>query len=150
MGPELNYGDLSYSMDLVEDSEQLKNDLIEIKEVLDQLLPLKAQYNTLPLPAKIELDLFLVFALNSLQWIKLQINGVDPTKYPVAGELQRVKVAMIKWQQECDRNKRPRLDIPVVQRFIRGGLRIRNAGQPYAVNQPTHDDTDEDYTDEEM
>ncbi|KPJ14000.1 Nuclear nucleic acid-binding protein C1D [Papilio machaon] len=149
MDPEINYGDLSYSIDLVENTEQLKNDLIEIKEVLDQLLPLKAHYNTLSLPVKIELDLFLLFALNSLQWIKLQVNGMDPTRYPVAGELQRVKIAMIKWQQECDRQNRPRLDIPVVRRFIRGGLHIRNVGyQPYTVKKPTNNNTNQDDRDE--
>ncbi|KPI90930.1 Nuclear nucleic acid-binding protein C1D [Papilio xuthus] len=148
MDSDINYGDLSYSIDLVEDSEQLKNDLIEIKDVLDHLLPLKPVYNSLSLPVKIELDLFLLFALNSLQWIKLQVNGVDPRTHPVAGELQRVKIAMIRWHEECDRQNRPRLDIPVVRRFIRGGLQIRNVGhQPYTVKKPTNN-TNQDENDQ--
>lgn len=122
MNLELKYGELSNDEDFVNKCEDLKMNLIEVQKVLDQLLPLKAHYDKMSLPAQIELDLFLVFALNSLHWINLRIQGIDPTTHPVKDELQRIKATMVKWQQVKDRNKRPTLDIEASKRFIRSGL----------------------------
>lgn len=141
---ELDYGDLTYNIDFVDNCEDLKKKLIEVQKILAKLLPLQAQYSKLPRTAKIELDLFILFALNSLQWIKLQIKGVDPSKHPVKAELQSVKAAMMKWQQYCDEKNRPKLDIPAVRRFIKGGLHIRDVQyHPYKVNRQTNDNTNQ-------
>ncbi|CAH2041641.1 unnamed protein product, partial [Iphiclides podalirius] len=122
MNLELQYGELSNDEDFVNKCEDLKMNLIEVQKVLDQLLPLKAQYDKMSLPAQIELDLFLLFALNSLHWINLRIQGVDPTTHPIKDELQRIKATMAKWQQVKDRKKRPTLDIEATKRFVRSGL----------------------------
>ncbi|CAK1582982.1 unnamed protein product [Parnassius mnemosyne] len=122
MNLDLKYGELSKDEDFVNKCENLKMNLIEVQKVLDQLLPLKAQYDKMSLPAQIELDLFLAFALNSLHWINLRIQGVDPTKHPIKEELQRIKATMLKWQEVKDRDKRPIVDIEAAKRFVRSGL----------------------------
>lgn len=119
---DLKYGELSKDADFVNNCENLKQNLIEVQNVLDQLLPLKEHYDKLVLPAQIELDLFLAFALNSLHWINLRIQGVDPMKHPIKDELQRIKAAMVKWQEVKDREKRPTVDIEAAKRFVRSGL----------------------------
>lgn len=132
MNWDLKYGELSKDKDFVNNTENLKESLQEVQQVLDKLLPLKEQYDKLTLPAQIELDLFLAFALNSLQWINLRIQGVDPTKHPIKDELQRIKVVMMKWQEVKDRDKRPTVDIDAAKRFIKSGLYdpYKNSGQP--------------------
>ncbi|XP_061717638.1 nuclear nucleic acid-binding protein C1D-like [Cydia pomonella] len=122
MNWDLEYGELSKDKDFVNNCEDLKQNLIEVQGVLDQLLPLKEHYDKLTLPAQIELDLFLAFTLNSLHWIHLRIQGVDPTKHPIRDELQRIKATMVKWQEIKDRDKRPTVDIEAAKRFVRSGL----------------------------
>lgn len=119
---DLKYGELSKDADFVKNCENLKQNLIEVQKILDELLPLKEHYDKLALPAQIELDLFLAFTLNALQWVNLRIQGVDPTKHPIKDELQRVKATMVKWQEVKDREKRPTVDIEAAKRFVRSGL----------------------------
>lgn len=119
---DLKYGDLSKDKDFVNNCEGLKENLMEVQKVLDQLFPLKEQYDKLSVPAQIELDLFLAFTLNSLHWIHLRIQGIDPTKHQIKDELQKIKFAMLKWQEAKDREKRPTVDLGAAKRFIRSGL----------------------------
>ncbi|XP_038212403.1 nuclear nucleic acid-binding protein C1D-like [Zerene cesonia] len=132
MNWDLKYGELAKDEDFVSKCENLKENLIEVQQVLDKLLPLKAQYDKMPLPAQIELDLFLAFTLNSLHWIQLRIQGIDPSTHPIKHELQRVKAAIQKWQEVQDRDKRPTMDIDAAKRFIKSGLYepYRATGQP--------------------
>ncbi|XP_047997498.1 nuclear nucleic acid-binding protein C1D-like [Leguminivora glycinivorella] len=132
MNWDLEYGELSKDKDFVNNCEDLKQNLIEVQGVLDQLLPLKEHYDKLTLPAQIELDLFLAFTLNSLHWIHLRIQGVDPMKHPIRDELQRIKATMVKWQEVKDRDKRPTVDLEAAKRFVRSGLYdpYRATGQP--------------------
>ncbi|CAH0726724.1 unnamed protein product, partial [Brenthis ino] len=129
---DLKYGELAKDKDYVNKCENLKANLMELQKVLDQLLPLKAHYDKMCLPAQIELDLFLAFTLNSLHWIHLRIQGVDPTKHPIKDELQRIKATMLKWQEVKDRDKRPTVDIEAAKRFVRSGIYdpYRAIGQP--------------------
>ncbi|KAM3958758.1 nuclear nucleic acid-binding protein C1D [Aphomia sociella] len=122
MNWDLSYGELAEDKEFVGKCENLKDNLKELQTVLDQLLPLKQQYDKLTLPAQIELDLFLAFTLNSLHWVHLRIQGEDPTKHPIKDELQRIKAVMLKWQEVKDREKRPTVDIEAAKRFVRSGL----------------------------
>ncbi|KAJ0176260.1 hypothetical protein K1T71_008434 [Dendrolimus kikuchii] len=118
----LDYGDLAKDTDFVNNCENLVKNLKEVQEVLDELLPLKKHYDKMSLPAQIELDLFLAYTLNSLHWISLRIEGVDPTKHPIKNELQRIKMTMLRWQQVKDRDKRPTMDLEAAKRFVKSGL----------------------------
>ncbi|OWR44837.1 nuclear nucleic acid-binding protein C1D-like [Danaus plexippus] len=119
---DLKYGELANDKEYVNKCEDLKENLMDLQKVLDKLLPLKQHYEKMSLPAQIELDLFLAFTLNSLQWVTLRIQGVDPTTHPIKDELLRVKAAMLKWKEVKDRVKRPTVDLQAVKRFIRSGL----------------------------
>lgn len=132
MNWDLKYGELSNDKDFVGNCENLKQNLMEVQEVLDQLLPLKEHYDKLALPAQIELDLFLAFTLTSLHWIHLRIKGSDPTKHPIKDELLRIKQTMVKWQEIKDRDKRPTVNIDAAKRFVRSGLYdpYKGTGQP--------------------
>lgn len=126
------YGELAKDKEFVNKYESLKENLIELQKVLEKLLPLKAQYDKMCLPAQIELDLFLAFTLNSLHWVQLRVEGVDPTTHPIKDELQRIKTVMKKWQEVKDKEKRPTVDLEAAKRFVRSGLYdpYRAIGQP--------------------
>lgn len=132
MNWELDYGELSQDKDLVDAYENVKENLMEVQKVLDKLLPLKAHYDKMSLPAKIEYDLYLVYTLNSLQWIDLRLQGIDPNTTQMKHELQRIKAAMARWQELKDREKRPKVNIEAAKRFIKSGLYdpYRGTGQP--------------------
>lgn len=133
MNLQLEYGELEQNTEFVNICENLKEGFDEIQEVLNKLLPLKAQYDKMCLPAQIELDLFLAFTLNSLHWVNLRLQGMDPTTHPVKDELQRIRAAMSKWQEYKSRDNRPTVNIEAAKRFIRSGLydRYRSAeGEP--------------------
>ncbi|KAJ2951427.1 hypothetical protein O0L34_g13571 [Tuta absoluta] len=132
---DLKYGELSKDTDFVNNCENLKENLMDMQKVLDQLLPLREQYDAMPLPAQIELDLFLAFTLNSLHWVHLRIQGEDPTKHPVKDELKRIKTAMLRWQEVKDREKRPLVNVDVAKRFIRSGLYdpYKNTARPNKI-----------------
>ncbi|XP_072929168.1 nuclear nucleic acid-binding protein C1D [Epargyreus clarus] len=122
MNLQFSYGELEENTDFVNICDNLKEGINEIQEILDKLLPLKAQYNKMSLPAQIELDLFLAFTLNSLQWVNLRVQGMDPTTHPVKDELLRIRAVMSKWQEYKDRDNRPTVNIDAAKRFIRSGL----------------------------
>ncbi|XP_004928164.1 nuclear nucleic acid-binding protein C1D-like [Bombyx mandarina] len=119
---DFKYGELAKDKDFVNNVENLKENLIEVQQVLDKLLPLKKNYDKMSLPAQIELDLFFVYTLNSLHWIHLRTKGIDPTKHPIKDELLRIKATMLKWQEVKDRQKRPTVNVEVAKRLVRNGL----------------------------
>ncbi|XP_050344374.1 nuclear nucleic acid-binding protein C1D-like [Nymphalis io] len=128
----LEYGELAKDKDFVNKYESLKNNLIELEHVLEKLLPLRVHYDKMCLPAQIELDLFLAFTMNSLYWVQLRVQGVDPTTHPIKDELARIKSVMVKWQEVKDKEKRPTVDLEAAKRFVRSGLYdpYRAIGQP--------------------
>lgn len=144
MNWDLKYGDLATDSDFVSKCDNLKEDLIGVQQVLDQLLPLKQQYDKLTLAARIELDLLLAFTLNSLHWVNLRIQGIDPTKHPIKGELQRIKAMMLKWQQVKDKEKRPTVNLPVAKRFVKGGLFDHNKNSTPPNKKTRFDDSDDE------
>lgn len=127
---DLKFGELSSDKDFVEKCVNLKENLIEVQQVLDYCLKIKEHYDKLPIEAQIELDLFMVFSLNSLQWIHLRIQGIDPSKHPINNELDRIKKTMRRWQEIKDREKRPKVDKDAAKRFVRSGLYDPKANGP--------------------
>ncbi|XP_045773586.1 nuclear nucleic acid-binding protein C1D-like [Maniola jurtina] len=124
----LDYGALAQDEEFVNKYESLKGALMEMQEVLDKLLPMREHYEKMTLPDRIEFDLFLAYTMNSLEWVHLRILGVDPTTQPIKDELNRIKIAMMKWQEVKDKSKRPTMDIKAAKRFIQSGLYDRYAG----------------------
>ncbi|CAG9123097.1 hypothetical protein JYU34_013792 [Plutella xylostella] len=122
MNWNIKYGELQSDTDFVGKCENLKENLVELQNTLDQLLKLKQHYDKLDTNAQIELDLFLVYTLNSLQWVHLRIQGIDPTQTRIKGELQRIKKVMMRWQEVKDREKRPKVDTDAAKRFVKSGL----------------------------
>ncbi|KAL0112485.1 hypothetical protein PUN28_012065 [Cardiocondyla obscurior] len=72
---------------------------------------------------KIKYNLLLSYSLNSLFWMHLRAEGVDPTKHQIRSENERLKKAMIRAKQINDKNTlMPRINKDVAKRFVRSGL----------------------------
>ncbi|CAG0891772.1 unnamed protein product [Darwinula stevensoni] len=67
-------------------------------------------------------DLVTLYAINSLFWVYLQLEGCDPREHGIKGELSRIQQAMQRLKETTDKANMPRLDQQAAKRFIRGGL----------------------------
>ncbi|XP_074601309.1 ribosomal RNA processing 47 [Brevipalpus obovatus] len=97
---------------------QLKNACNEFLQNLDHLRE-KAKGN----PAEeAQLDLTLTFTLNSLFWIYLICNGIDPRKHKIKEEITRIKNSMVRLNEIKNPPIKPKVDKEAVGRFVRGAL----------------------------
>jgi exosome complex protein LRP1 len=71
---------------------------------------------------KLELEIFLTYAVNSLYFMYLRVNGDNISTHPVKHELGRIKEAMERQKQISDKSLRPQLDQSAAKRFIKSGL----------------------------
>ncbi|KAM8946572.1 nuclear nucleic acid-binding protein C1D [Pelodytes ibericus] len=69
-----------------------------------------------------KLDLVSAYTLNSLFWIYLTTQGVNPKEHPVKEELERIRSYMNRVKEITDRKKAARLDKGAAQRFIKHAL----------------------------
>lgn len=99
--------------------QDLESLVDEISQTIDQVQSM--DYTQLPNEKKIEADLLVLYAINSLYFINLQINHVDSDFVKV--ELKRIQEAMKKFKQTKDKlTIMPRLDKGASKRFVRNAL----------------------------
>ncbi|CAF4857002.1 unnamed protein product [Pieris macdunnoughi] len=134
----IDYGELASDIAFVTNFEGLKTSLMELQQLLENILPLRAKYDTMPLPSQIDIDLIVTITLNTLFWIQLKLNGMDTSQHPIKYELVRIKMVMEEWQAVKDRDKRPTVDIAAAKRFIKSGLydRYQGAARPDPSGEP--------------
>ncbi|KAJ8360310.1 hypothetical protein SKAU_G00168350 [Synaphobranchus kaupii] len=81
-------------------------------EVLQKLDPLE----------QAKLDLMSAYALNSLFWVYLVTQGINPKDHGIKQELERIRTYMNKVKEITDRKKAARLDRGAASRFVRNAL----------------------------
>ncbi|XP_018422445.1 PREDICTED: nuclear nucleic acid-binding protein C1D [Nanorana parkeri] len=69
-----------------------------------------------------KLDLVSAYTLNSLFWVYLVTQGINPKEHPVKDELERIRSYMNRVKEITDRKKAARLDKGAAQRFIKHAL----------------------------
>ncbi|XP_053947952.1 nuclear nucleic acid-binding protein C1D [Anastrepha ludens] len=105
-------GNFSTALDKI---EQSLNTVVELKD-----------FEELSVQEKVKLDNYLAYAINSLYWMYVKLNGDDPNEHNIKNELSRVRQTLIRDQQIHERNTiRPVLDKAAAGRFIKHGLHIR-------------------------
>lgn len=83
----------------------IKNKLISFRQSvnkIDNIIALATNsniYNELDLKDKINYDLFMSYALNTLYWLYLRSKNHDPSKNDVKNQLARIKEYMVKRDQ---------------------------------------------------
>ncbi|XP_047459240.1 nuclear nucleic acid-binding protein C1D isoform X2 [Mugil cephalus] len=83
-----------------------KNDLLEKLDPLDQA----------------KLDLMSAYTLNSLFWMYLVTQGVNPREHGIKQELERIRTYMNRVKEITDKKKAARLDKGAASRFLRNAL----------------------------
>jgi exosome complex protein LRP1 len=117
-----DFGELSADADF---TSRIKNFHDSVNRIAD-LLQIACEndvYEKLDIDDRIKYDLLLSYSLNSLFWLYLRTQGVDPSKHAVKSEIDRVREYFAKAKQVRDRRTiMPRIDVAAAQRFIRSGL----------------------------
>ncbi|XP_053730636.1 nuclear nucleic acid-binding protein C1D [Synchiropus splendidus] len=83
-----------------------KNDVVEKLDSLDQA----------------KLDLMSAYTLNSLFWMYLVTQGLNPREHGIKQELERIRTYMNRVKEISDKKKAARLDKGAAARFVRGAL----------------------------
>ncbi|XP_078086527.1 nuclear nucleic acid-binding protein C1D [Mustelus asterias] len=86
-----------------------------------------------------KLDLASAYALNSMFWIYLITQGINPKEHGVKQELERIRTYMNKVKELTDRQKASRLDKGVVSRIVRSALwEAKPEGRSKMPSQSSH------------
>nr|XP_057914640.1 nuclear nucleic acid-binding protein C1D [Doryrhamphus excisus]XP_057914641.1 nuclear nucleic acid-binding protein C1D [Doryrhamphus excisus] len=107
--------------------EQLKgfdSSVSAVKTMLDKLMsvPRNDQQQKLDPLDQAKLDLMSVYTLNSLYWMYLVTQGVNPRDHGVKQELERIRKYMNRVKEITDKKKAARLDKGAAGRFLRHAL----------------------------
>ncbi|KAL6487513.1 hypothetical protein MHYP_G00041390 [Metynnis hypsauchen] len=69
-----------------------------------------------------KLDLMSAYTLNSLFWMYLMTQGVNPKEHGIKQELERIRTYMNRLKEITDKKKAARLDKGAASRFVRNAL----------------------------
>ncbi|XP_076025349.1 nuclear nucleic acid-binding protein C1D [Genypterus blacodes] len=69
-----------------------------------------------------KLDLMSVYSLNSLFWMYLVAQGLNPRDHGIKQELERIRTYMNKVKEITDKKKAARLDKGAAARFVKSAL----------------------------
>lgn len=106
--------------ELVTNLQNLDHSIVDIETLLETRI--SVDYNSLSMEDKIKHDLLIAFALNSLYWMYLRLDGVDPTTHNIKRELDRVKTTMDMAKGAMAKKNMPRVDKSAAERFVEHAL----------------------------
>nr|XP_012605636.1 nuclear nucleic acid-binding protein C1D isoform X2 [Microcebus murinus] len=69
-----------------------------------------------------KVDLVSAYTLNSMFWVYLATQGVNPKEHPVKQELERIRVYMNRVKEITDKKKAGKLDKGAAARFVKNAL----------------------------
>ncbi|XP_030297005.1 nuclear nucleic acid-binding protein C1D [Sparus aurata] len=103
-----------------------------VKSMLDKLMsmPRNELLQKLDPLDQAKLDLMSAYTLNSLFWMYLVTQGVNPREHGIKQELERIRTYMNKVKEITDKRKAGRLDKGAAARFVRNALYEPNEKDP--------------------
>ena len=127
---DMDFEELSHDPDLIAKIKQFRDATVRIEDTIKFATDLDV-YEKLSNADKIKYDLLMSYSLNSMFWMYLRAEGIDPTKHRIKSENDRLKKSMVRSKQIEDRNTlMPRLNKDAAKRFVRNGLwEIKNNKQ---------------------
>lgn len=84
--------------ELIECMKQFHTKIKEINDNLDVVFDSDTCDN-LSVKKKVQIELYLSYALNSFFWMHLRTTGKDPTKHSVVTEMMKVREYMSKYKE---------------------------------------------------
>lgn len=134
MAEDSNAGD--YPTEIDEYLTGFDTSLGSVNDVVQKLLAVSRSDQKLDPLEQAKLDLMSVYALNSLFWMYLVTQGVNPKDHGIKQELERIRTYMNKVKEITDRKKAARLDKGAVSRFVRNALWQPDEGQDATEHAP--------------
>ncbi|KOC63959.1 Nuclear nucleic acid-binding protein C1D [Habropoda laboriosa] len=117
-----DFEELSHDTEIIAKIKQLRDVTLRIEDTM-KLATHPEIYEKLSNTDKIQYNLLMSYCLNSMFWMYLRTEGIDPTKHRIKMENDRLKKCMTHAKQINDRNLPiRRLNKDAAQRFIRNGL----------------------------
>lgn len=107
--------------ELVANIQNLDNSIANIETLLESHM--SVDYISLTVEDKIKYDLLFAFALDSLYWMYLRLDGTDPTTHNIKRELDRIKTSMDMAKGAIARKNMPRIDKGAAGRFVEHALK---------------------------
>jgi len=108
--------ELLKDQELVANIQNLDHSIVNIEKLLESRI--NVDYISLSIEDKIKHDLLIAFALNSLYWMHLRLDGVDPSTHNIKRELDRVKTTMDMAKGAMAKKNMPRVDRKAAGRFV--------------------------------
>uniref|UniRef100_A0A1A9VBX6 Nuclear nucleic acid-binding protein C1D n=1 Tax=Glossina austeni TaxID=7395 RepID=A0A1A9VBX6_GLOAU len=82
-------------------------------------------YEHLATEDKVKFDNYVAYCTNSLFWMHVKLQGEDPNKHAIKGELARVRQTILRDKEIYEHKTiRPVVDKSAAARFIKHGLQI--------------------------
>ncbi|XP_050542127.1 nuclear nucleic acid-binding protein C1D-like [Daktulosphaira vitifoliae] len=108
--------DLLNDQNLIGSIQNLDHSITNIQTLLESRLSI--DYSSLTVEEKIKHDILIAFALNSLYWMYLRLDGTDPTTHNIKRELDRVKASIETAKVAINKKNMPRVNKNVADRFV--------------------------------
>ncbi|XP_072165233.1 nuclear nucleic acid-binding protein C1D-like [Diadema setosum] len=104
--------------------EVFKSSLHDVEETFESLFSVSLAdiHRKMDVLDKAKLQLVSAYAINSLFWMYLCTQGVDPRQHPIKQELRRIQEYMGKVKEITDKKKAAKLDKDAAKRFVRNAL----------------------------
>ncbi|XP_076246831.1 nuclear nucleic acid-binding protein C1D isoform X2 [Calliopsis andreniformis] len=119
---DIDFEELSHDTELIAKLKQFRDATMRIEDMI-KLAANAETYNKLSNTDKIKCDLLMSYSLNSMFWMYLRAEGIDPKIHRITAENNRLKQAMLRAKQIEDRNTlMPRINKDAAKRFVRSGL----------------------------
>ncbi|CAM9302858.1 unnamed protein product, partial [Lampetra planeri] len=113
-----------YPQEIDDQLKDFDSSVSSVKTMLDKLMSMSRNdllQNLDPLD-QAKLDLMSVYTLNSLFWMYLVTQGVNPREHGIKQELERIRTHMNRVKEITDKKKAARLDKGAAARFVRNAL----------------------------
>ncbi|XP_016304997.1 nuclear nucleic acid-binding protein C1D-like [Sinocyclocheilus anshuiensis] len=113
-----------YPTEIEENLNDFETSLSSVQNMVQTLVSVSRSDNLLQLDPldRAKLDLMSAYALNSMFWMYLVTQGVNPKDHAIKQELDRIRTYMNKVKEITDKRKAARLDKGAASRFVRNAL----------------------------
>lgn len=117
---------LDLDEELLKDEELIKNiqnldcSILNIETLLESQM--NVDCTSLSVEDKIKHDLLIAFTLNSLYWMYLRLDGVDPSTHNIKRELDRIKTTMDMAKGAMAKKDMLRVNKDAAGRFVKHAL----------------------------
>ncbi|KAA0717567.1 Nuclear nucleic acid-binding protein C1D [Triplophysa tibetana] len=113
-----------YPTEIEDNLNDFDSSVTSVQNMVQSLIPASRSNHLVKLNPldQAKLDLMSLYALNSMFWMYLMTQGVNPKEHGIKQELERIRTYMNKVKEIADKKKAARLNTDAASRFVRNAL----------------------------